>query len=111
MNEKIYQMVAPNIQFSKIVIKGKSKIGKKANAIRLIGVLNQPFQMIPGKDFDLDTWIVNNIGQVIKVEVGRKGIGVGNESHPRDQPGGYEMSKNKSMVPFLRRCSFLLGRR
>jgi hypothetical protein len=111
MDEKVYHMVAKNIPFSKIIVQGKGKIGKKLDSIRPWTVMNQPFDMIPGKNFDLDIWIVDNIGQIIKDERNRKGIGVGDESYPCDQPEGNEMSKKRSGIPLLWGCFSLLGKR
>jgi hypothetical protein len=111
MDEKVHQMVAKNIQSSKIIIQGKGKIGEKANTIRLISKVNQPLDMIPGENSDLDIYILDNIAQVIKVERGREGIGVDEESDPGDQPDGHEMSKKRSVVSFLWRCVSLLGKR
>jgi hypothetical protein len=76
VDEKINQVVTEYIESSKIIIQCKGKVGKNANRF-LIGILYQPFNPIPGKDFDLDIGVLGDIGSIIKMEGDVKRIGVG----------------------------------
>ena len=69
-------MVTQNIELSKIIIEGQSKIGKNSNGY-LITVLDQLLQPLPGKDFDLNIRVVKDVGPIIELEGDVKGIGIG----------------------------------
>jgi hypothetical protein len=79
--------------------------------LQRLGKVNQPLDMIPGENSYLDICILDNIAQVIKVERGREGIGVDEESDPGDQPDGHEMSKKRGVVHFLWSWVSELGKR
>jgi hypothetical protein len=69
-------VVTQNIELSKIIIEGQSKIRKNSNGY-LITVLDQLLQPLPGKDFDLNIRVVKDVGPIIELEGDVKGIGIG----------------------------------
>jgi hypothetical protein len=85
-------MVAKNIELSKIIIEGQSKIRKNSNGY-LITIFEQLPQPFPGKDFNLDIRVSKDVRPVIELEGDMEGIRIGDEGNSDDQDDRYEIMK------------------
>jgi hypothetical protein len=90
MDDEVEYMVTENIEPSQIVIESQGKIGEDSNAF-LVGVFDQSFQSIPGKNFDLNIRVTNDIGPVIELEGSMECIGVSHPSYSNHQPNCDQM--------------------
>jgi hypothetical protein len=90
MDDKVYQMIAKNIDSPQIVIEGEGKVGEYPDRF-LIGILDELLHPVPGKNLDLDIGILEDIGPVIEMEGDRKGIGISHQGHPNNQENSDEM--------------------
>ena len=100
MDKKVYEVVAENIESSKIIVQGEGKIGKNANAF-LIGTLDEPLYAIPCEDLNLDIRILGDVAPIIEMERNRKRIRIGKEGHSRNESDGDQMAKKRRPVSFL----------
>ena len=101
MDDKVHQVVAENIELSKIIVQGKGKIGENANAL-FIGIFDQPLNPVPCKNLDLDIRILGDVAPIIKMERDRKGIRVSQEGYSGDEPNRDQMTKRKRPISFPR---------
>jgi hypothetical protein len=67
MDDKVHEMISKNIDPSEIIIQSKGKIGEYPDRF-LIGILDQLFHPVPGKNLDVDIGILKDIGPVIEIE-------------------------------------------
>jgi hypothetical protein len=75
MDKKIDQMVTKNIEATEIEVKGKGKVGKEADALR-ITMGEEPYQPFQGEGMKVDSGIVDNIWPVIKLPRDLERIGI-----------------------------------
>jgi hypothetical protein len=66
VDEKVEKVVTKDIEFPKIVIEGKGEIGKDPNG-HGIGISDQLFQSVKGKNFDLNIWVIKDVGFIIEL--------------------------------------------
>ena len=92
MDDKVYQMIAKNIELPKIVIERQGKVRENSNAFP-VGVLDQSFQSLPGKNFDLNIRVTDDIGPVIELEGNIERIGISHQSYSNNQPNRDKMTK------------------
>jgi hypothetical protein len=92
MDDKVYQMIAKNIELPKIVIERQGKVRENSNGF-LVGVFEQSLQSIPRKNFDLDIRVTNDIGPIIKLEGNIERIGISHQSYSNHQPNRDKMTK------------------
>ena len=82
MNQNVQEMVAKNVKFTKMVIQGKSEIGEKSK-----GVLS-PKELEIGNVSNGE--VFDDLGFIIKMKSGLKGIGVNDEAKKGDDEKGEE---------------------
>jgi hypothetical protein len=80
MNDKVYQMIAKNIELPKIVAEGEGKVGEHPDR-SLIGVLDKLLHPIPCENLDLDIGILEDIGSVIEKKGDRESIRISHQCH------------------------------
>jgi hypothetical protein len=90
VDKEVDQMVAEYIEPSEIVIEGEGEIGEDPNGVG-IGIPDQLFQPVEGKNLDLNIWVVEDIGSVIELEGNLEGVGIGYEGNNHHQADGEEM--------------------
>jgi hypothetical protein len=90
VDKEVDQMVAEYIEPSEIVIEGEGEIGEDPNGVG-IGISDQLFQPVEGKNLDLNIWVVEDIGPVIELERNVESVGVGYEGYNHHQADGEEV--------------------
>ena len=110
MDDKIHNMVAKNIEPSKIEIERQGKVRKNSDGY-LISVLNQLFQSIPCQDPDLDIGILADVRSIIEVEGDIERIGIGRQCHPQNQAKSNKVPNGEEWrvpTPLRRNCLLLI---
>jgi hypothetical protein len=102
VNHQIDQVVAENINSPKIIVQGKGKVRKDSDGL-FIGKPRHLFQAIPRQNLNLDTLILDNIGRIIKIKRGFKGIGVDEEGYSCNQANRNEIPEVERFVVHLSR--------
>lgn len=97
MNDQIDQVVAENINSPKIIVQGKGKVRKDSDGL-FIGNLRHLFQAIPRQNLNLYTLILDNIGPIIEIKRGLKGIGVDEEGYSCNQANRNEIPEGERFV-------------
>ena len=77
MNKKIGDVITEYIKPAKIVIEGKTEIGKRPlPAFNINNPVQAPFNILPGKIRDLNGGIRNDIVIIVKMPRAVKAVGI-----------------------------------
>jgi hypothetical protein len=90
VDKEVDQMVTEDIESPEIIIEGEGEVSEDPNSDG-IGISDQLFQPVEGKNLDLNIRILKNIGSVIELERNVEGVGVGCEGYNRHQADGEEV--------------------
>ena len=87
MDEEGEQVKTKDLKFTKIVVEGKGRIGKKPNRVSVV-LSDQLLQFFEGKVLKLNAVISRNIWNVIKLEGDLESIGIGDQGDGHHQADG-----------------------
>jgi hypothetical protein len=86
VDEDVDEVVAEDLDASKVVVQGKREIGK--NTDRIAVLFNQLVQPLERKGFKMNAGIKGNVGLVVEVPGDLKTVGIGEEGQDNHQADG-----------------------
>lgn len=86
VDKEVDQMVAEDLEATKVIVQAKGKIGKDSQGILVVG-LDELVDPLEGEGLKMGARVKDDIGIIIEVERDMEGVGIshqGNHSHKTD---------------------------